>query len=69
MLISILSSEIVVLVHDIGGEGFNAFSEVNNGEMIKDVPVRDSDIINCVTPITDPYLRNTLLMPTTIPIL
>ena len=50
---SMLTTEIVALAHGIGGDGFNTFSENDLVEMIQDETVRDDDIINYVTDVTD----------------
>ncbi|XP_037959089.1 tigger transposable element-derived protein 1-like [Teleopsis dalmanni] len=50
---STLTTEILPLAHDIGGEGFDSFNENDLDEMIHDETVRDYDVINYVTDITD----------------
>jgi len=48
-----LTTEIITLAQSIGGDGFNTFSEDDLVEMIQDEAVRDNDILNYVTDVTD----------------
>ena len=51
-----VSSEIATLAHEIGGEGFNTFSDNDLDEMIQDVAMSDGDILRCIIlgPVEDP---------------